>query len=72
MTGLQTDYCLRSSTLGAIESGFKASDISVLQGAHSTYDSEDGKKCYRDIKDNVEKELGGKGVRLVGWREWRV
>jgi len=72
MTGVQTDYCVRSSTLGAIESGFKAYDISLLQGAHSTYDSEDGMKCYREIKEDVEKELAGKGVRLVGWREYSL
>lgn len=71
MTGLQSDYCVRSSTLGAIESGFEPSDISVLRGAHSTYDGEDGKKCYQDIKEDVEKELAGKGVQLVGWKQYR-
>jgi nicotinamidase-related amidase len=33
--GVQSELCLRSSALGALENGFK---ISVPEGLHSTYD----------------------------------
>ena len=35
MIGVQSELCLRSSALGALENGFK---ISVPEGLHSTYD----------------------------------
>ncbi|THY22339.1 hypothetical protein D6D00_06943 [Aureobasidium pullulans] len=68
--GLQTDYCVRASILGAISSGFEASGIVLLQGAHSTYDDATTGKSYVQIKANVEKQLMSVGVRLQDWKEF--
>jgi nicotinamidase-related amidase len=48
--GLQTDFCVRASILGAIASGFDPSDIILLQGAHSTYDNISTGESYQQIK----------------------
>ncbi|THY72586.1 hypothetical protein D6C94_06597 [Aureobasidium pullulans] len=68
--GLQTDYCVRGSILGAISSGFEASNIVLLQGAHSTYDDATTGKSYVQIKADVEKQLMNVGVRLQDWKEF--
>lgn len=68
--GLQTDFCVRASILGAIASGFDASNITLLQGAHSTYDNASTGKSYRQIKEDVEKQLTGLGVRLQRWEKF--
>ncbi|KAI5247559.1 hypothetical protein E4T43_02057 [Aureobasidium subglaciale] len=67
--GLQTDFCVRASILGAIASGFQAQDITLLQGAHSTYDEESTGKSYLQVKDDVERQLAALGVCLRGWQE---
>jgi len=67
--GLQTDFCVRASILGAIASGFNASNITLLQGAHSTYDNAStGKSCLQ-IKEDVEKQLSDLGVGLMSWQD---
>ncbi|TIA11557.1 hypothetical protein D6C80_07418 [Aureobasidium pullulans] len=68
--GLQTDYCVRASILGAISSGFEASSIVLLQRAHSTYDDATTGKSYVQIKADVEKQLMDVGVRLQDWKEF--
>jgi nicotinamidase-related amidase len=68
--GLQTDFCVRASILGAITSGFDASNIILLQGAHSTYDNASTGKSYTQIKEDVEKQLTDLGVRLQSWEEF--
>lgn len=68
--GLQTDFCVRASILGAIASGFDASDITLLQGAHSTYDNASTGKSYTQIKEDVEEQLTGLGVRLQHWERF--
>jgi nicotinamidase-related amidase len=70
--GLQTDYCVRASILGAIASGFEASKISLLRGAHSTYDNIPMGKTYREIKVDVERRLAGLGVSLQDWNAFTV
>lgn len=68
--GLQTDFCVRASILGAIASGFDSSKITLLQGAHSTYDNASTGKSYRQIKEDVEKQLTDLGVRLQRWEQF--
>jgi nicotinamidase-related amidase len=68
--GLQTDFCVRASILGAIASGFDPSDIILLQGAHSTYDNISTGESYRQIEENVEKQLTNLGVRLQHWENF--
>jgi nicotinamidase-related amidase len=70
VVGLQTDYCVRASILGAITSGFEASKITLLRGAHSTYDNTSTGKSYQQVKEDVEKQLTGHGVTLQNWMEF--
>jgi nicotinamidase-related amidase len=65
--GLQTDFCVRASILGAIASGFDPSDIILLQGAHSTYDNISTGESYQQMKEEVGKQLTILGVRLQHW-----
>ena len=67
--GLQTDFCVRASILGAIASGFNGSSITLLQGAHSTYDDASTGKSYLQIKQDVEKQLSDLGVGLLSWQD---
>jgi nicotinamidase-related amidase len=70
VVGLQTDYCVRASILGAIASGFEASKITLLRGAHSTYDNTSTGKSYQQIKEDVEKQLADLGVTLQDWNKF--
>ncbi|KAI4852895.1 hypothetical protein E4T44_01189 [Aureobasidium sp. EXF-8845] len=67
--GLQTDYRVRASILGAIASGFDASNITLLRGAHPTYDNSSTGKSYQDVKEDVEKQLADLGVALQDWNK---
>lgn len=51
---------------GALAAGFK---VTLLKGAHSTYDS-NGKQAEL-IERAVEEELGAKGVDIVEWEKWQ-
>lgn len=62
--GLQTDFCVRASIIGAIASGFDAFNNKLLQGAHSTYDDATTGKSYRKIEEDVETQLSNLGVCL--------
>jgi len=66
--GVQSDCCVRSSILGAIASGFDAQHITLLQGAHSTFDDAPAGKWYSQIKTDVEEELAALGVQLKEWQ----
>ncbi|KAH0383180.1 hypothetical protein KCU92_g5534, partial [Aureobasidium melanogenum] len=68
--GLQTDFCVRASIIGAIASGFNAFNIKLLQGAHSTYDDATTGKSYREIKEDVKTQLSNVGVCLQDWRDF--
>ena len=65
--GIQTDMCVRSTSMGALKAGF---DVIVLQGAHETYDTKT--KKVDEIKKNVEAELGGLGAKVVPWEQWTI
>ncbi|KAH0162453.1 putative amidase family protein, partial [Aureobasidium melanogenum] len=60
--GLQTDFCVRASIIGALASGFNAFNIKLLQGAHSTYDDATTGRSYREIKEDVETQLSNLGI----------
>ena len=72
VTGVQSDYCVRSSILGAIASGFDAQDITLLRGAHSTFDDASAGKSNLQIKKDVEEEVAALGVRLGEWQDFKV
>ena len=63
--GIQSECCVRSTCLGALEAGFK---VVLLQGAHSTYDA-DGKRAG-EIEKHVEEELRASGVTVIPWEVW--
>jgi nicotinamidase-related amidase len=62
--GIQSECCVESTCNGALAAGFK---VSLLSGAHSTYDS--GRKTAEEIETDVEKRLRLKGVKVVPWEE---
>jgi nicotinamidase-related amidase len=63
--GIQSECCVRSTCKGALAAGF---EVTLLHGAHSTYDAE-GKQA-EEIEDEVEKELEASGVTVVPWETW--
>jgi nicotinamidase-related amidase len=65
--GIQTDMCVRSTSMGALKAGF---DVIVLQGAHETYDTKT--KKVDEIKKKVEEELAGLGAQVVPWEQWSI
>jgi nicotinamidase-related amidase len=70
--GVQSECCVRSSILGAIDSGFNAQGITLLQGAHSTFDDASAGRSYSQIKKDVEEELAALGVQLEEWQNFRI
>ncbi|KAJ5918793.1 hypothetical protein N7454_009937 [Penicillium verhagenii] len=62
--GLQSDACVEATTLGALAAGF---DVTVLSGAHSTYDS-DGKTAV-EIEREIELRLSTRGAHIAPWEE---
>jgi nicotinamidase-related amidase len=63
--GMQSDFCVRASSKGALAAGFK---VVVLKGAHSTYD--EGGKTAEEIERSIEEELKDQGVEVVEWEDW--
>ncbi len=58
VAGLQSEYCVQATAVGALERGF---DVIVPAGAHSTYD--DGEPAA-DIVERVTLELVAAGVEV--------
>ena len=59
IAGLQSDYCIRETTLGALERGYA---VTLVSDAHSTVDG--GGKTAAEKSAAVNEELGGR-ARLV-------
>ncbi|KKY18386.1 hypothetical protein UCRPC4_g05003 [Phaeomoniella chlamydospora] len=71
--GLQTDFCVRATSLGAKEV-FPNAEVRLVRGAHGTYNAGgdwEGKGVlgWEEIGREVEKEVEGKGVVIVEWDE---
>jgi nicotinamidase-related amidase len=64
--GIQSDYCVRGTSKGAIEAGF---DLTLLHGAHSTYDIKN--KNAEQIEKEIEEELKALGAKVIPWEEWQ-
>jgi nicotinamidase-related amidase len=62
--GIQSECCVESTCNGALAAEFK---VSLLSGAHSTYDS--AGKTAEEIERDVEERLRLKGVNVVPWEE---
>jgi len=65
--GFQSEHCVRATLTSALEEGF---DVTLLKGAHSTYD--DGGKTAEEIERDIEVELKDKGAKIVNWEDWKV
>lgn len=63
--GIQSECCVLSTSLGALNEGFK---VMLLNGVHSTYDK-DGRPAVLIEKD-VEDVLEDAGARIVDWKTW--
>jgi len=63
--GIQSEYCVRATSKGALAAGFK---VVVLKGAHSTYD--EGEETAEEIERNIEGELMAQGANIVAWEDW--
>ena len=55
-----------STCKGALAAGFK---VTLLQGAHSTYDSDS--KQVEVIEREVEEELRASGAEVIAWEAWQ-
>ncbi|KAF2095012.1 Isochorismatase hydrolase [Rhizodiscina lignyota] len=63
--GIQSDCCVQATSKGALGAGF---DVTVLSGAHSTYDTEEKKAV--EIERDIDEELQEKGANLLPWEQW--
>ncbi|KAL9940474.1 hypothetical protein V8E36_001179 [Tilletia maclaganii] len=62
-SGLQSEMCVRAASLGGLANGF---DVALLSGAHATLEAEEeGSKKAGEISAEIEKELAGKGVKVL-------
>lgn len=52
VAGMQSNYCVAATSLGALENGF---EVVLASGAHATYDE---KESAATISEKVEDELG--------------
>ncbi|HEY6399007.1 MAG TPA: isochorismatase family protein [Solirubrobacteraceae bacterium] len=59
LAGMQSEYCIRETALGAVELGYS---VSLVRGAHATYDDE---LPAEEASRNVEQELEAAGVCVV-------
>ncbi|KAG5743242.1 hypothetical protein H9Q70_014049 [Fusarium xylarioides] len=61
--GIQSECCVLETCKGALEAGFR---VTLLQGAHSTYDTEN--KQAVQIEQDVENELKALGASVTPWQ----
>ncbi|KAF5643572.1 2-oxoglutarate dehydrogenase E2 component (dihydrolipoamide succinyltransferase) [Fusarium sp. NRRL 25303] len=61
--GIQSECCVLETCKGALEAGFR---VTLLQGAHSTYDTEN--KQAVQIEQDVENGLKALGASVTPWQ----
>ncbi|RKK86299.1 Dihydrolipoyllysine-residue succinyltransferase component of 2-oxoglutarate dehydrogenase complex, mitochondrial [Fusarium oxysporum] len=61
--GIQSECCVLETCKGALEAGFR---VTLLQGAHSTYDTKN--KQAVQIEEHVENELKVLGASVTPWQ----
>ena len=64
--GVQSECCVESTCRGALAAGFR---VTLLGGAHSTYDDAGAKKSAAEIERDVEARLRARGAVVVPWEE---
>lgn len=60
--GIQSECCVEATSKGALTAGFQ---VSLLNGAHSTYNS--GDATALEIEKDVEELLEGLGANIVSY-----
>lgn len=61
--GIQSECCVESTSKGALAAGFQ---VSLLQGAHSTYDTKEATAL--EIESAVEERIAALGGKVVAYR----
>ncbi|PYI03685.1 hypothetical protein BO78DRAFT_431900 [Aspergillus sclerotiicarbonarius CBS 121057] len=64
--GLQSEMCVEATCTGALAAGFR---VTLLAGAHSTYDNDKEGKMAVELEREVERRLSTRGAKVVGWEK---
>ncbi|PWY93428.1 isochorismatase hydrolase [Aspergillus sclerotioniger CBS 115572] len=64
--GLQSEACVEATCTGALAAGFR---VTLLAGAHSTYDDQKEGKMAVEVEREVERRLSTRGVRVLSWEK---
>lgn len=59
--GLQSDYCIQATARSAI-ARYPSARVSLVHGAHGTYDDEKNGRSADEVSEQIEKELRDEGV----------
>jgi nicotinamidase-related amidase len=59
--GLQSDYCIQTTARSAI-ARYPSARVSLVHGAHGTYDDEKGGRSAEEVSEQIERELRDEGV----------
>lgn len=69
--GIQSECCVESTSKGALAAGFQ---VSLLQGAHSTYDTKEATAL--EIEKAVEARIAALGGEVVPYKSvlgsWKI
>lgn len=63
-TGVQSDYCIRATSLAARQE-YPSARVGVVKGAHGTFGNEETGESAQEISRRIEQEVEGKGVVLL-------
>ncbi|KFY91663.1 hypothetical protein V500_04533 [Pseudogymnoascus sp. VKM F-4518 (FW-2643)] len=59
--GLQSDYCIQATARSAI-ARYPSARVSLVHGAHGTYNDEKNGRSAEEVSEQIEKELKDEGV----------
>ncbi|OBT39981.1 hypothetical protein VE00_09991 [Pseudogymnoascus sp. WSF 3629] len=59
--GLQSDYCIQTTARSAI-ARYPTARVSLVHGAHGTYDDEKTGRSAEEVSEQIERELRDEGV----------
>jgi nicotinamidase-related amidase len=64
---MQTEHCVAHTSRGALAGGL---EVTVLKGAHSTYDEPKPGRTAEELERSVEGELLKDGATVVAWEDF--
>ena len=59
--GLQSDYCIQATARSAI-ARYPSARVSLVRGAHGTYNDEKNGRSAEEVSEQIEKGLKVEGV----------